>query len=313
MVPDQSQSQPPAWDAGHLAPPKIIDRLLQDSPSSPAVGPVNRPPKSRLRVPKSGASNTPDPEPAHSPAPLPAAQPEPLDTAPESSDAPSVNLSQPSRSRWLVVTIALLVILNVTLIFLIVPLFWRHKVHPQSDPPYPPAAGIDSTERDTTDASGRLSREAPALYPEPIDRFAIPRIELVRHVSGFGQFDRLPDIPILPRHVPHIYVYTELVNPRPETRTDERKVYQLTKRIVLYREDIGRSEPLMDTSVSLIERGLSPRRDFYSSYPLQPTRRIDPGEYRVWVRLTDQVSGQTAEKETTFTVHPPPPPREPGS
>lgn len=44
------------------------------------------------------------------------------------------------------------------------------------------------------------------------------------------------------------------------------------------------------------------RAEYLQRFAHVPLRKCDPGEYTLRVRVTDQVSGQTAEQESKFTV-----------
>lgn len=139
--------------------------------------------------------------------------------------------------------------------------------------------------------------------PAVILPLAISKLALCREVKGFGDYDLIPDDPLRPHHVPQIQAYIEIANPRPESRDDDRFVYYMTVAMRLYPSGDPFAEPLIDKAVSLVVNGTSPREDFHAAQPLQVNRRVGPGDYTLLVRVTDQISGETARMETRFRVH----------
>ncbi len=232
---------------------------------------------------------------------------------PPPSDGP------PRKRSFALAAVTAVMILNILLVILIVFLFQdRQTMRTASVTPGPPTdidrpapveeivaapdAPPDSVPVDerSVEEEERLERPHPDTAQREV--LHIPKLVLCRDVSGFAEYIPIPDMPLTAHHVPHIQAYVEIANPKPEEREDGRHIYYMTKSMRLYHSDIGPSEPLMDTAVSLVVNGLSPRRDFYSAHPLQASRRIEPGEYTLAVRITDQVSGESVTEEATFFV-----------
>lgn len=288
--PSSTTAQPPARGASAPpAPPRILDRLLSDMGALPTDAPK-----------AASTAGTPAPHP-EAPAPL---------SRPDTAPPPAAN----SR-KWLFALGLVFVIINLGLAVVVYMLLSeRFAQGPVPEPPPPPMPPEEINYFNIPDPvvpeqDAALTEEAIADEPEspppsePI-RLALSKLVLTRGTQGFGLYDPLPNVPLQPRHIPYLRVYTEYVHPQPEFRDDGRYVYQLTLYVKLYRADVGPTEPLMDAAASLIERGWSPRRDFHAAHPLQPIRRIEPGEHVLLVRLRDQNSGETAQEEITFFVHP---------
>jgi hypothetical protein len=146
--------------------------------------------------------------------------------------------------------------------------------------------------------------EAPVeeFLPEVIVPFGISKLALCREIRGFAEYDPIPDAPLLPHHVPQIQAYIEVANPRPEPREDGRYVYYLSVATRLYPTGDPFADPLIDKVISLVVNGTSPREDFHAAQPLQVSRRVGPGDYTLLVRVTDQISGETARQETGLRV-----------
>lgn len=270
-----------------IEPPKIFHRVLEE------MGAV------QAALPPKGGSNIPAP-----PRELPPDRPIPhvsqdmddltVSNLPSADERP-IRKSQSFPVIWMILTILLSVIVLLLLWdrYRQVAVEFIPEFAPERavQPPLPPPAETTVDPVVATDQT-------------PDKLFTIPKLVLTRRVTAFGQYDPLPDTPIQARHVPHILAYAEVLNPLPEPREDGRFIYYLTQSTLLFRTDIGPSEPLMDSAVSSVIGGLSPRRDFHVSQSLQAGHRITPGEYTVRVQVTDQISGQTATRETMFTVQP---------
>ncbi len=313
------------------APPVILDRLLADLATDPPAAEPATPPDTALEdsateavtsdatpprigtnLPRMGLTQPAKDDPAESPEKItPPPIPSPVSAAPTArkADTPGDEESSPSAIRpWVYL---LLGTLNLLLLIMVL-MLWQdrtrlttHLIDPTTPGPtvpapeaVPPGPVMDIA-------------PAPVVAPEPereappaTETVAINKLVLCRNVGGFGQYEPIPDIPLTARHIPYIQAYVELIGARPEPREDQRYIYYLTKHTRLYRTDIGPGEPLMDTSVSHVISGLSPRRDFHTVQVLAPTRRVNPGKHTLEIVITDQVSGQRSSRSTTFMVHP---------
>ncbi len=232
----------------------------------------------------------------------------PLPEVPPRDDAKSNRSTQ-----WALIGTALLIFFNIALIaFIAFILFGRDQTTPPPTTELPPVTR-PAPARPAEPAPPPAIEEKPDLVPVVEERpeqpaapspttFTIPKLELIRGISGFGQYDRLPDAPLRPRHLPHIQAYVEMTNLTPEPREDGRFNYYVSMRVKMYRADIGPSEPLMDTTISHVFRGYSPRRDFHLTHALQSSRPIRSGEHVVAVRVVDQITRSVAQEQTSFVI-----------
>lgn len=300
------------------APPRILDQILQDirpptpPPEPPPPAPAILPPRARPNF--SAAPSIAPAEPVAS-APAPA--------------APPAGIEPPRRSGLLVAGLLVVLLLNLLLAAVIMVNLYRDQgddmiaarpITPAPDatepaaapvPDIAPAAAPDPMEL-IDDILATMEEQPEREPPEPaspqtaaMDRpLSIAKLVLCRNVSGFGNYDPIPETNIRPRHIPYIQAYVEIAHPKPEPRDDGRHVYYMTQHTKLYRADVGPTQPLMDTSVSLVTGGMSPRQDFHATQHLQAPRTVPPGRYTLLVRVTDQISGESAVEETSFVVHP---------
>ena len=314
-------------------PPHILSRVLS------SMEPTHReiPPKASLRNGIATPTSSPDTETAEEkPRPVPQESRAPASSREEESERAPVIKETPlpaggpsgpkkgaspepspssSMGKWVAAGFVAVVLLNLSLAAGLIYLLQARseRMEPSATPP-----------ESTTSPEFHLSRTPRSPHPdhhadtdpptEPVlntdnrdrveRRLDISKLVLCRSVSDFGIYDPIPDTRITARHLPHMQAYIEIDHPEPEPRTDERYVYRLTKDVKLYETRVGPAEPVLDTAVSLVVGGFSPRRDFHSAQTLQPTRRVAPGDYTLLVRVTDQVSGRTASRETSLVIHP---------
>ena len=314
-----------------IAPPVILDRLLAEMDVDPAASGSAEPVEgaSRDAVHRAAGSSSVEPPPLEG-VPPPRlgpkrtgtpASPTPDgavihgDPVPPQTTTPNSATTEiePQAGWWNDRRLYLYLLLgcvNVLLLALVV-LFYQDRTRLQERlTPVMTETAPSAVTPQVTDPAATIAAAAPVPVERPVPgvptaSLAIPKLVLSRSVNGFGQYEPIPDIPLTARHVPYIQAYIEMANPHPEVRDDDRFIYYMTQHTRLYRTDIGPSEPLLDTSVSLVIGGLSPRSDFHSVTTLTPTRRVQPGEHTLEIQITDQVSGQQASRRTTFTVHPP--------
>ena len=336
-LPDQQPEQPPSAEESQDTPPPAPKEPAETALSAlePAEematpkenGTDAMPRRTEAAVSPSDPrgdeeARSPAPVVPPKPAPAPASEGEvprttsgnpalnPLPAAPRRDD-PKSNRS----TYWAFIGTAALIIFNIALIvFISFILFGREQppspvvpaepqvIAPPRDEPVaspPPAPPPEREVRETVAPAEELLEDPTDPLPPT---FTIPKLELIRGVRGFGQYDPLPDAPLRARHVPHMLAYVEMTNLVPEPRDDNRLTYYVSMRIKMYRADVGPSEPLMDTTVSNVFQGYSPRRDFFLTHALQSSRRIQPGEHIVAVRVVDQVSRAVAQSETSFVI-----------
>lgn len=316
-------------------PPVILDRLLAElvteSPDEELAAPAKMsslaatesnavpsratPPRigNHFANPPSAALKDHPPKTATPIIPQTTVQPAPLEPplpSAENTETPAPNKrgfkSGPITLPWIYL---LLGAINLLLLVMVIMLFQdrsRLETHLETAPidTTPPTAPATVPEPVMVPRPTQPEPPEPTIPAPPAADLTIKKLVLCRSVGGFGQYEPIPDIPLTARHIPYIQAYVELTDARPEPRDDGRYIYHLTKHTRLYRTDIGPGEPLMDTSVSQVISGLSPRRDFHTVQALAPTRRVNPGQHTLEITITDQVSGHRATQSTSFMVHP---------
>ncbi len=291
---------------------KVPTHPFEPAPDDVFSPPPEKPPKASFKSRTAPPSEPIDDSKTSSAPPEEiAAQPE-VGVSSEQSMVPQpVPQRSSSRSVWLAFGTITLVLINITLVTVL--LLFLFDVLPirQEALDAPPQQPVTPEEAVPT-VQEELVPEPPPLPvagPEPVEadpavpHLQITKVELARSVTGFALYEPIPDIPLRPHHVQHMFVYVEFRNPRPEDREDGRFVYNMTKNVRLFRADVGSTEPLMNTTVSLLERGLSPRQDFYARQRLQSARPIQPGEHVVEVRISDRNSGESITEQVTFMIH----------
>lgn len=313
-------------------PPKFLDKILENlaPPDSTRLPPKTGVPHEKL-PPKTGIPAVMVPQRTVHPAPEPMPPSPERDTRPLNARIPEASPPPPQRGlpaastpKRSLATIGLIAVtaLNLTLVIIVV-LLYRDRLsgeaqaHTARTTPQLVALPLVDQISDVPQQSVRTSpttavaesAERPRITGNIPPRnvgpgvLEIPKLVLCRGVTGFANYDPIPDAPLKPHHLPHIQAYVEIAHPKPEQRNDGRHIYYMTKSMKLYRSDIGPTEPVMDTALSLVVGGMSPRRDFFSAQPLQALRRVEPGEYTLLVRITDQISGESTSEETTFVIH----------
>ncbi len=275
-------------------------------------------PPPEISVGNEAASNVEDYPSNNEPHALPELAPPPPDKELPPSALP--DFPAPPRSLQLsplMVGLILVILLNIVLGFWVILMVRERADRERPIPSQPPGtriteasapgAGPDKAIPDKPDVVGQPGPKQPPSraveQPSAADALHIRKLVLCRSVSGFGHYEPIPNMPLRPNHFPHIQAYIEIAHPKPEQRKDGRYVYRMTKTMKVYRSDIGPTEPVMDTALSLVVGGYSPRRDFHSAQPLQTSRRIQPGEYILVVSITDQISGETITEDISFLIH----------
>lgn len=301
---------------------KVPSHPFEPAPETVFAPPVEKPPKASFKGNPAKPAEPPNKTAAASPPPN---QPPPRsDTLGSAAQAPK---SQPNstsiaerpapRSPWLTFGTVALVLLNLTLVIALLLFLFdalpdrdliRARTAAEEQPRRAPV--VDDSRESPFVEPEQEEPEIPELSPiaeiqeKPILRnLEITKLAFARSVTGFALYDPVPDIALRPHHVEHMFIYTEFSHPRPEDREDGRYVYNLTKNVRMFRADVGPTEPLMNTTISLVERGWSPRQDFHARQRLQSARPIREGEHIVEVRITDRNSSEVATEQTSFMIH----------
>lgn len=164
--------------------------------------------------------------------------------------------------------------------------------------PVKPRFGIP-TPPSISDMEAKSRAPMPAALPTKLQ---IVKAALCRNVTGFARYESLTETRLRARHLPLVQLYVEFEGPQPEIREDGRHVYRLAQEIRMARSDSVRGEALLDTTVSLTEVAMGPKRDFFASQYLRPTRTAEPGNYLIEVRLTDQVDNTSVSAKIPVTI-----------
>lgn len=128
----------------------------------------------------------------------------------------------------------------------------------------------------------------------------IPRIALVTRINSFGDYVAL-NPPRFPAGKPiQVYLYTEVSNFRSEP-TDEGKLNTVLAQKVEIFDSTGktvwqRSEP------SIVDRAVTPRRDFFIPFPISLSGDLAAGEYILKVTIEDKLGATADQQKLTFTV-----------
>ncbi|MDM8008140.1 MAG: hypothetical protein QUV05_18525, partial [Phycisphaerae bacterium] len=129
---------------------------------------------------------------------------------------------------------------------------------------------------------------------------SIPRIALVTRINSFGDYVAL-NPPRFPAGKPiQVYLYTEVSNFRSEA-TDEGKLHTVLSQKVEIFDSTGkivwqRSEP------NIVDRVVTPRRDFFIPFPISLPGDLAAGEYILKVTIEDKLGATADQQKLTFTV-----------
>lgn len=153
-------------------------------------------------------------------------------------------------------------------------------------------------------SSARLDRAAllerlDALFEhEPIE---IRKLALCREVSGYGIYEAFERHVFLAGQRQRLILYLELDHFHAHRTDDDRYEVKLQQQVVLYNESDGlavwRQDPVQITDVSR-----NRRRDFFVVQLITLPQRLNVGNYRLKVRITDQHGGSVDETTTRLQL-----------
>lgn len=129
---------------------------------------------------------------------------------------------------------------------------------------------------------------------------SIPRIALVTRINSFGDYQALTP-PKFPAGKPiQVYLYTEVSNFRSEP-SDKGKLNTVLAQKVEIFDSTGkivwqRSEP------NIVDRVVTPRRDFFIPFPISLPGDLPAGEYILKVTIEDKLGATADQQKLTFTV-----------
>ena len=129
---------------------------------------------------------------------------------------------------------------------------------------------------------------------------SIPRIALVTRINSFGDYQALTP-PKFPAGRPiQVFLYTEVYNFRSEP-TDEGKLHTVLSQKVQIFDSTGkivweRTEP------NIVDRVVTPRRDFFIPFPINLPGELPAGEYILKVTVEDKLGATADQQKLTFTI-----------
>lgn len=133
---------------------------------------------------------------------------------------------------------------------------------------------------------------------EPVE---IRKLALCREVSGYGSYEPFEHYRFLAGERQRVIVYVELDHFRPRQLGDGRYEVSLQQQVVLYNEADGlavwRHDPVQITDVSR-----NRRRDFFIVQLITLPERLNVGNYRLKVRVTDEHGGSIDEITTRIQL-----------
>ncbi len=144
---------------------------------------------------------------------------------------------------------------------------------------------------------------SPAASTNPV--LDVPTIALCQRVDGFGRYTPLPSTTFFAGKPALFILYTEVEHfaQTPEDDSAERQqfVTALAQRVELFLDADGTRQFAIPEQ-SIRERSRSRRRDFYLVQRVELPRTLSVGKYNLKVRVTDQATGQQAERIVPIQV-----------
>jgi hypothetical protein len=129
---------------------------------------------------------------------------------------------------------------------------------------------------------------------------SIPRIALVTRINSFGDYQALSPAKFPAGRPIQVFLYTEVYNFRSEP-TDEGKLHTVLSQKVQIFDSTGkivweRSEP------NIVDRVVTPRRDFFIPFPINLPGELPAGEYILKVTVEDKLGATADQQKLTFTI-----------
>lgn len=179
----------------------------------------------------------------------------------------------------------------------------------------PPAPALPASAAPAPAAPAQPPAPVPASTPppEPAATLAaptnpvldVPTIALCQRVDGFGRYTPLPSTTFFAGKPALFILYTEVEHfaQTPEDDSAERQqfVTALAQRVELFLDADGTRQFAIPEQ-SIRERSRSRRRDFYLVQRVELPRTLSVGKYNLKVRVTDQATGQQAERIVPIQV-----------
>jgi hypothetical protein len=129
---------------------------------------------------------------------------------------------------------------------------------------------------------------------------SIPRIALVTRINSFGDYQAINPPKFTAGRGIHVFLYTEVYNFRSQP-TDDGKLHTVLSEKVEIFDSSGkiiwdRSEP------SIVDRVVTPRRDFFIPFPINLPGELPAGDYILKVTVEDKLGATADQQKLTFTV-----------
>lgn len=148
------------------------------------------------------------------------------------------------------------------------------------------------------DRATLMARLDTLFEHEPVE---IRKLALCREVSGYGIYEAFERHTFLAGQRQRLILYVELDHFHTEPTSDGRYEVKLQQQVVLYNESDGlavwRQDPVSITDVSR-----NRRRDFFVVQLITLPQRLNVGNYRLKVRVSDEHSGSVDEITTRIRL-----------
>jgi len=129
---------------------------------------------------------------------------------------------------------------------------------------------------------------------------AIPRIALVTRINSFGDYQLLNPPKFPPGRAIHVFLYTEVYNFRSEPTDDGKLRTVLSEKVEIF--DSAGKIVWQRTEPSIVDRVVTPRRDFFIPFPINLPGELPAGEYILKATVEDKIGATADQQRLTFAV-----------
>ncbi len=129
---------------------------------------------------------------------------------------------------------------------------------------------------------------------------SIPRIALVTRINSFGDYQLLNPPKFPPGRAIHVFLYTEVYNFRSEPTDDGKLRTVLSEKVEIF--DSAGKIVWQRTEPSIVDRVVTPRRDFFIPFPINLPGELPAGEYILKATVEDKIGATADQQRLTFAV-----------
>jgi hypothetical protein len=129
---------------------------------------------------------------------------------------------------------------------------------------------------------------------------SIPRIALVTRINSFGDYQALNPPKFPPGRAIHAFLYTEVYNFRSEPTDDGKLRTVVSEKVEIF--DSAGKIVWQRTEPSIVDRVVTPRRDFFIPFPINLPGELPTGDYILKVTVEDKIGATADQQKLTFTV-----------